>query len=89
MASKNTHNELYKLAIEMHKYNGKGVKWNLDYLLSQEQARNNARNNSTQLSLPIHWLKFNSIQWDCIVPIVTSDNNDFNRFSSRMAVARR
>jgi len=54
MASKNTHNELYKLAIAMHKHNGRGVKWNLDYLLSQEQARNNARNNSTQLSLPIH-----------------------------------
>jgi hypothetical protein len=46
MTSKNLHNELYKLAIQMAKYNGKGVKQNLDYLLSQEQIRNKARNNS-------------------------------------------
>jgi len=46
MTSKNLHNELYKLAIAMAKYNGKGVKQNLDYLLSQEQVRNKARNNS-------------------------------------------
>jgi hypothetical protein len=44
--SGNLHNELYKLAIAMAKYNGKGVKQNLDYLLSQEQVRNKARNNS-------------------------------------------
>ena len=46
MTSKNLHNELYKLALEMNKYNGRGVKHNLDYLLSQEQVRNKARNNS-------------------------------------------
>jgi hypothetical protein len=46
MKSKYWHNELYKLAIAMAKYNGKGVKQNLDYLLSQEQIRNKARNNS-------------------------------------------
>ena len=46
MKSKYWHNELYKLAIAMHKVNGKGVKRNLDYLLSQEQVRNKARNNS-------------------------------------------
>ena len=46
MRSKYWHNELYKLAIAMAKYNGKGVKQNLDYLLSQEQVRNKARNNS-------------------------------------------
>ena len=44
--SKYWHNELYKLAIAMHKYNGKGVKWNLDYLLSQEQVPKKTRNNS-------------------------------------------
>ena len=44
--SSKLHNELYKLAIAMAKYNGKGVKQNLDYLLSQEQIRNKARNNS-------------------------------------------
>jgi hypothetical protein len=46
MKSKYWHNELYKLALEMNKYNGRGVKQNLDYLLSQEQVRNKARNNS-------------------------------------------
>jgi hypothetical protein len=50
MQSNKLHNELYKLAIEMHKYNGKGVKHNLDYLLSQASIRNNERNNSVQLS---------------------------------------
>jgi hypothetical protein len=43
------HNELYKLAIAMHKVNGKGVKNNLDFLLSQASMRNNERNNSIQL----------------------------------------
>jgi len=50
MSSRNLHNELYKLAIQMHRYNGKGVKYNLDYLLSQESIRNSKRNNSVQLS---------------------------------------
>ena len=50
MQSNKLHNELYKLAIEMHRYNGKGVKHNLDYLLSQASKRNNERNNSVQLS---------------------------------------
>jgi len=50
MQSNKLHNELYKLAIEMHRYNGKGVKHNLDYLLSQASIRNNERNNSVQLS---------------------------------------
>jgi len=50
MGSKNLHNELYKLAIEMHRYNGKGVKHNLDYLLGQASIRNIERNNSVQLS---------------------------------------
>jgi hypothetical protein len=54
MASKNLHNQLYKLAIAMHKVNGKGVKWNLDLLLRQEQLRNRARNEYIQQSLPIH-----------------------------------
>jgi len=53
MKTKNLHNELYKLAIAMHKVNGKGVKRNLDYLLSQEQVRNNVRNDSIQQSLPM------------------------------------
>jgi len=53
MTSKNLHNELYKLAIAMAKYNGKGVKQNLDYLLSQEQVRNKAHNDTVQQSLPI------------------------------------
>jgi hypothetical protein len=47
------HNELYKLAIAMHKVNGKGVKRNLDYLLRQEQARNKAHSNCIQQSLPM------------------------------------
>jgi hypothetical protein len=50
MKSRKLHNELYKLAIEMHRFNGKGVKHNLDYLLSQASKRNNERNNSVQLS---------------------------------------
>jgi hypothetical protein len=54
MKRTNLHNELYKLAIAMHKYNGRGVKWNLDYLLRQEQARNKANNDYIQQSLPIH-----------------------------------
>jgi hypothetical protein len=54
MKSNRLHNELYKLAIEMHKYNGKGVKHNLDYLLGQASIRNNERNNSVQL-------KFNDV----------------------------
>jgi hypothetical protein len=53
MSTNKLHNELYKLAIAMHKVNGKGVKQNLDYLLSQEQARNKARNDTVQQSLPI------------------------------------
>jgi hypothetical protein len=44
------HNELYKMAIQMSKYNNKSVKQNLDYLLSQASIRNNERNNSVQLS---------------------------------------
>jgi hypothetical protein len=39
------HNELYKLAIEMHRYNGKGVKYNLELLLSQVRTRSNKHNN--------------------------------------------
>jgi hypothetical protein len=54
MKRTNLHNELYKLAIAMHKHNGRGVKWNLDYLLRQEQARNKANNDYVQQSLPIH-----------------------------------
>jgi hypothetical protein len=50
MKRKKLHNELYKLAIEMNKFNNKGVKHNLDYLLSQVSKRNNERNNSVQLS---------------------------------------
>jgi len=50
MRGKNWHNELYKLAIAMHKVNGKGVKQNLDYLLSQASMRSNERNNSVQLN---------------------------------------
>jgi len=46
MKRSNLRNELYKLAIAMHKYNGRGVKWNLDYLLRQEQVPKKARNNS-------------------------------------------
>jgi hypothetical protein len=49
MKSRKLHNELYKLAIAMNKYNGKGVKYNLDYLLSQASIRNSKRNNSDQL----------------------------------------
>jgi hypothetical protein len=35
------HNKLYKLAIVMNKYNGKGVKRNLELLLSTLPVRNN------------------------------------------------
>jgi hypothetical protein len=35
------HNKLYKLAIVMDKYNGKGVKRNLELLLSTLPVRNN------------------------------------------------
>jgi hypothetical protein len=45
MTSKNLHNELYKLALEMHKYNGRGVKQNLELLLSQVRERKNKHNN--------------------------------------------
>jgi hypothetical protein len=48
MTSKNLRNELYKLAIAMHKYNGRGVKHNLDLLLSQVQVRNNGHNNNVR-----------------------------------------
>jgi len=48
MKSKYWHNELYKLAIAMHKYNGRGVKQNLDLLLSQVRARNNGHKNSVR-----------------------------------------
>jgi hypothetical protein len=48
MKSKYWHNELYKLAIAMHKYNGRGVKRNLDLLLSQVQVRNNGHNNNVR-----------------------------------------
>ena len=50
MSSNKLHNELYKMAIQMSKYNNKSVKHNLDYLLSQASKRNNERNNSVQLS---------------------------------------
>jgi hypothetical protein len=46
MKRSNLHNELYKLALEMHKYNGRGVKQNLDLLLSQVRARKKERKNS-------------------------------------------
>ena len=46
MKSKYWHNELYKLALEMNKYNGRGVKQNLDLLLSQVRTRKNVRKNS-------------------------------------------
>jgi len=46
MKRTNLHNELYKLAIAMHKHNGRGVKHNLDLLLSQVRARKNVRKNS-------------------------------------------
>ena len=48
MRSKYWHNELYKLALEMHKYNGQGVKQNLDLLLSQVRARKNGHKNSVR-----------------------------------------
>jgi len=48
MKRTNLHNELYKLAIAMHKYNGRGVKQNLDLLLSQVRARKNGHKNSVR-----------------------------------------
>jgi len=48
MKRTNLHNELYKLAIAMHKVNGRGVKQNLDLLLSQVRARNNGHKNSVR-----------------------------------------
>jgi len=48
MKSKYWHNELYKLALEMNKYNGRGVKQNLDLLLSQVRTRSNKHNNSVR-----------------------------------------
>jgi hypothetical protein len=54
MTSKNLHNELYKLAIAMAKYNGKGVKQNLDYLVRQVEERNKDNSDCIQQSLPIH-----------------------------------
>ena len=50
MGSNKLHNELYKMAIQMSKYNNKSVKHNLDYLLGQASKRNIERNNSVQLS---------------------------------------
>jgi hypothetical protein len=50
MSTNKLHNKLYKLAIAMHKVNGKGVKHNLDLLLNQTPIRNNECNNSVQLS---------------------------------------
>jgi hypothetical protein len=50
MNSNKLHNELYKMAIQMSKYNNKGVKQNLDFLLRTISIRNNERNNSVQLS---------------------------------------
>jgi len=46
MSTNKLYNELYKLAIAMHKHNGRGVKHNLDLLLSQVRARKNVRKNS-------------------------------------------
>jgi hypothetical protein len=48
MSTNKLHNELYKLAIAMHKHNGRGVKRNLDLLLSQVQVRNNGHNNNVR-----------------------------------------
>jgi hypothetical protein len=48
MKRTNLHNELYKLALEMHKYNSMGVKQNLDLLLSQVRARKNGHKNSVR-----------------------------------------
>ena len=48
MSTNKLHNELYKLALEMHKYNGQGVKQNLDLLLSQVRARKNEHKNSVR-----------------------------------------
>jgi hypothetical protein len=43
-----TVNELYKMAIQMSKFNGKSVKQNLDLLLSQVRTRNNGHNNNVR-----------------------------------------
>jgi Mn-containing catalase len=51
MKRKNLHNELYKLAIAMNKYNNKGVKYNLDYLLNRESIHDDQRNNNIQLKI--------------------------------------
>jgi hypothetical protein len=48
MITEKLHNELYKLAIQMNRFNGRGVKWNLDLLLRQVQERNNKNNNSVR-----------------------------------------
>jgi len=48
MKQQNLYNELYKLAIKMHKINNRGVKYNLDVLLGQIPVRNNKRNSSTR-----------------------------------------
>jgi len=53
MRSKYWHNELYKLAIAMHKVNGRGVKRNLDYLVRQLEERNKDNSDCIQQSLPI------------------------------------
>ena len=53
MKSKYWHNELYKLAIAMHKVNGRGVKRNLDYLVRQLEERNKDNSDCIQQSLPI------------------------------------
>jgi hypothetical protein len=53
MSTNKLHNELYKLAIQMSKYNGKGVKQNLDYLVRQLEERNKAHSDCIQQSLPI------------------------------------
>ena len=41
MRSNSLHNQLYKLAIAMAKYNGKGVKQNLELLLNTLPVRKN------------------------------------------------
>jgi hypothetical protein len=46
MSTNKLHNELYKLAIEMSRYNGKGVKQNLELLLSTMPVRKKERKNS-------------------------------------------
>jgi len=48
MQSKNMHNQLYKLAIAMHKLNGRGVKHNLELLQDLMQVRDNNHKNRTR-----------------------------------------